>query len=163
MENAHKAKDKGQISMMVIVLGVVFFLMLGLFLFISSIKPQNDDFINLYVHNLLLASLRMHTGYGQPCLSVSDTLGCAYITPDRLCGGEKCSELAEIVAKGAIESVIRPDMDYLLIVEPENQDVMGGYRMEIGNPDLENRKKKFVANEKVIQYGLRIALILAKK
>lgn len=165
MENARKGKrKKGQMSMLVFVLGVVFFIMMGIFLFTSSINPPNTEYVNLYVHNLLLSTLRSGTGYPHPCLSVSDTLSCAYLTPNRLCGNSACSEIAVDVTKKPLENIIKSNYGYYLIVEPDNWDMVGGSRITVGQESVEDKHPHYVANEKVLAYGsnLRIKLILAK-
>ncbi len=156
-------KKKGQMSMLVFVLGVVFFIMLGTFLFVSSIKSPDSDYVNMYVHNLLLSTLRTSTGYGHPCISVSDTLSCAYLTPNRLCGTEKCSDIAVAVAEETINKAIKPSYGYFIIIEPENWDIVGGERIIIGNPEMEKKRPHYTANEKILAYGsnLRIELIIA--
>jgi len=171
MENAHDAGRKqnkgrkGQMSMLVLVLGVLFFMMLAIFLFANSIKPKDVEYSNLYVHNLLLSSLRSTTGYNNPCLTVSDTLSCAYLTPERYCSEYQCSELASNVTRNAIEKVIKPTFDYFLVVEPENWGITGGERIEVGNPAVEHARPKYTANEKILIYGsnLRIVLMMANK
>ena len=171
MENAHKieggkiSRKKGQMSMLVFVLGVVFFIMLGIFLFTAGIKSSDTDYVNMYVHNLLLSAMRTSTGYPNPCISVSDTLSCAYLTPDRICGSRKCSEIAEEVTDNALGSIIKQNYDYYLVVEPENWDIMGGSVISIGNEAVAKKRPRFVANEKVLAYGsnLRIMLTIAGK
>ncbi|NOX71374.1 MAG: hypothetical protein GXO64_01615 [Candidatus Micrarchaeota archaeon] len=171
MENALNDKNiisqplKGQMSMLVLVLGIMFFIMLGVFLFTSNIKPKNTDYANLYVHNLLLTSLRSYTGYSHPCMSVSDTLSCAYLTPNRFCSSDECFQLAPSVAEETIRRVLKQNYDFLLIVEPENWDTVGGERIVIGNPAIENIRPKYTANEKILAYGsnLRIVLMIAEK
>jgi hypothetical protein len=176
MENAHRfgavgarisshGKRKGQMSMLVFVLGVVFFILLGIFLFTSSLKPADTEYANMYVHNLLLSVMRKTTGYGNPCISVSDTISCAYLTPNRICGNQKCSDIASNVTQEAIESVIKPSYGFILIVEPENWDVVGGERLKIGEASIESKRPHYSANEKILSYGsnLRIELIIAAK
>ena len=176
MVNAHKtnlnrpqtdclriSNVKGQMSMMVLALGVVFFIMLGIFLFTSSIKSKDIDYENMYVHNLLLSTLRTSTGYGHPCLSVSDTISCAYLTPNRLCGTEKCSDIAQRITEVTIQKTIKSNYGYFIIVEPENWDIVGGERITIGDPGIEKKMPHYAANEKILAYGsnLRIELIIA--
>lgn len=170
MENAHRIeggnrRKKGQMSMLVFVLGVVFFIMLGIFLFTSGIKSSDTDYTNMYVHNLLLSAMRTSTGYPNPCISVSDTLSCAYLTPDRICGSMKCSEIVEEVTKKAIESSLKQNYDYYLVVEPENWDIVGGSVISMGNEEAAKKRPRFVANEKVLAFGsnLRIKLTISGK
>ncbi|MBN2101890.1 MAG: hypothetical protein JW716_03400 [Candidatus Aenigmarchaeota archaeon] len=156
------SRTKGQMSMMVFALGVVFFIMLGIFLFTSNIKSKDTDYVNMYVHNLLLSTMRTSTGYGHPCISVSDTISCAYLTPNRLCGTEKCSDIVQRVTESIIERAIKPNYGYFIIVEPENWDIVGGERITMGDPDTESKRPHYVANEKILAYGsnLRIELII---
>lgn len=160
-----KAKGMaGQTSMLLIVLVIVIFMVIGVFLLISSIKPVNNEYYNLYAHNLILSVLRRNTGYGGYCDTISSTISCAYMTPYRNCGGFECRNLSSQIVPELMERLIKPTMDYCMIIEPENgtygDQLMYGPRCDA----IANKKSVWTANEKILQYGanLNIRVIIAE-
>ena len=147
---------KGQTSMMLIVLAIIIFIILGVFLLISSLRPVNSEYYNLYAHNLLLSALRRNTGYGGYCETVSSTISCAYMTSYRNCGGVECRALSEEIVPQLIESLISPNLDYCLIVEPEN--MTSGEQILYGPKcsEVTAKKQMWTANEKILQYGANL-------
>ena len=158
--------EKGQTSMILIVLIVMIFMAIGIFLLISSIKPEYDEYYNLYAHNLLLSVLRRSTGYGGYCDTISSTIACAYMTSYRQCGGTNCRNLSAIIVPELVSEVIKPTFDYCMIVEPENWTVVGGDRIIYGpRCDVVMAKpQKWTANEKILQEGanLNIRMVIAE-
>jgi len=154
----------GQTSMILIVLIIIVFMAIGIFLLISSIKPVNDDYYNLYAHNLLLSVLRRNTGYSGYCDTISSTVSCAYMTSYRTCGGVECRNLSYEIVPALIERVIKPTFDYCMMVEPENgtygDQLLYGQRCDL----VINKAVRWTANEKILQYGanLNIKMVIAE-
>lgn len=151
-----KRRLKGQTSMILIVLIIIIFMAIGIFLLISSIKPVNEDYYNLYAHNLLLTVLRTHTGYGGECETYASTLACAYMKPYRGCGTSECRNLSYEITPYLIEKIIKPNLDYCLVIEPE--EGMQGEKLVYG-PRCDvvlNKRVKWTANEKILQYGANL-------
>ena len=154
----------GQTSMILIVLIIIVFMAIGIFLLISSIKPVNDDYYNLYAHNLLLSVLRRNTGYSGYCDTISSTVSCAYMTSYRTCGGVECRNLSYEIVPALIERVIKPTFDYCMMVEPENgtygDQLLYGPRCDV----VINKAVRWTANEKILQYGanLNIKMVIAE-
>jgi hypothetical protein len=147
---------------------IVIFILIGLgaFLFITSLKSYiPNEYNNLYAHNLLLSILRKDTGYQAPCRTISDLIVCAHTTPEKRCGGERCADLSNQMVPNEINKIIKPNFDYLLIVEPDFWEIYGGYRLIYGNQLIEKSKNRWQANEKVLAYetNLNIKLIIAEK
>jgi hypothetical protein len=159
-------KRKGQTSMILIVFVIIIMMALGVFLLISSIESPPSEYENLYVHNLLLSVLRKDTGYRSPCSTISETIASVVLTPGRNCGGKSNSEVLDEILPVAIESILagKPKYDYYISIRPESYEQFGGTSKSYGNPSLEQRERKWVANEKILQYdsNIRIMLILAE-
>ncbi len=153
--------------MLAIVLIMIIFIILGLFLFVSSLGgPPELEYNNLYAHNLLISTLRTTTGYPSPCKTISDTLVCAYSTPEVICGTRKCGRndlddgLATYLTNKTISEVLKPNLKYYLIAKPE---IGGGLSVFIGDSSTKDTNPHWTANERVITHDLRIELILANK
>jgi hypothetical protein len=151
--------------MMLIVLAIIIFMVLGVFLLVSSLKPVNNEYYNLYAHNLLLSVLRRNTGYGGYCDTVSSTISCAYMTSYRNCGDEECRTLSSVLVPELVGNIIKPTLAYCLIVEPEN--LTGGEQLIYG-PDcaaVTSKGERWTANEKILQYGanLNIKMVIIEK
>lgn len=159
-------KKSGQTSMILIVLIIIIFMAIGIFLLISSIKPEYEDYHNLYVHNLLLSVLRRNTGYGGDCDTISSTIACASQTDYRKCGNTNCRNLSSEIVPDLIRSVIKPTFDYCMIIEPENWTVMGGDRIVYGSrcDVVLGKGQRWTANEKILRYGanINIKMIIAE-
>jgi hypothetical protein len=154
--------------MIMIVFVVLIMIALGVFFLVSSVKPTISEYENLYVHNLILTVLRTDTGYRSPCTTISETMSSVALTPGRNCGGKINTEILDESVPLLIENILGDKYltkyDYYIKVEPENYEVAGGISKSYGNQALETRQKKWVANEKILQYqsNLRIMLILAE-
>ncbi len=159
-------KKSGQTSMILIVLIIIIFMGVGIFLLISSIKPEYEEYNNLYAHNLLLSVLRRNTGYGGYCDTVSSTVACAYMTSYRNCGGTNCRNLSSEIVPDLVKKVIKPTFDYCMIIEPDNWTVVGGDRIVYGDRcDLVIAKTpRWTANEKILQEeaNLNIQMVIAE-
>jgi hypothetical protein len=157
---------KAQTSIVMIVIILFLFIGLGAFLFLTGIKNYvPNEYNNLYAHNLLLSVMRKDSGYSAPCRTVSEILVCAHSTPEKRCGGMRCKDLSDQVVPNLIGNTIKPNFDYLLIVEPDLWEIYGGYRLIYGNPNLERSRQLWQANEKVLAYdtNLNIKMIIVQK
>ncbi|MCK5023448.1 MAG: hypothetical protein KAS04_04720 [Candidatus Aenigmarchaeota archaeon] len=157
---------KGQTSMILIVLMIVIFMAIGIFIVISSLKTEYEDYNNLYAHNILLSTLRRTTGHGGYCDTISSTISCAYMTSYRNCGGVTCRNLSMEIVPKLIDTIIKEDFEYCMIIEPDNWTVMGGDRIVFGpRCDTVLRKsQRWTANERILQEGanLNIQMIITK-
>ena len=157
---------KGQTTLVVMVLAIIIFIILGLFFLTSSMsRPKNvSEYYNMYAHNLLLSITRADTGYGGICKSFADVGVCA-ITRNGMCGSVSCRDILSNDLKVKIDSIIKPDIDYVLIIEPENWELIGGERIVIGNQEIMNYDEKWAANEKILRKGenINIRLFIAPK
>lgn len=163
MKNLREGKGKkGQTSMILIVLIIIIFMAVGIFLVISSIKPQHNDYYNLYAHNLLLSVLRKNTGLGGQCDTYGSTIACASTTDYKECGGTTCRNLSHHIVPSLIDTIIdtKPSLEYCLVVEPENWTVTGGDRLvypsEAKCDIVQSRDQRWTANEKILQRGANI-------
>ena len=164
---------KGQTGMILIVLVVIIFAGIAIFLFSLARTVSQEEYMNIYVHNLLLTTMRTDTGFTDPdCKLVSDTLACASLTPTHLCGGTgpNCFDLANQSVTEYMNKfgTVRKNYRYLLIVGSGGLTTTetGAPILKIGDQDLETaRVTKITANE-VIQregYILGVTLIVAKR
>lgn len=169
-EKARRSASKGQTSAILIVLIILIFMGLAVFLIFSSMGDTHDEYQNLYVHNLLLSVLRRNTGYGGYCETVSSTISCAYMTPQRSCGGEPCRNLSMEIVPSLVDRVIKQNYDYCMVVEPESNlnrsmtEESAG--ISYGNCESVRRKgERWVANEKILQHDadLNIRMFVARK
>jgi hypothetical protein len=162
---------KAQTTIVLILLLIIIFGGVVLFLLSFAQTVSRVEYTNMYVHNLLLSTLRTNTPYftDTDCTLVSDTVHCAYYKPSWHCGrGEyTCFD----VANNSITSYMKQFEDfmknyrYLFLVEPETTIVREDVIL-IGDTSLEDEQiEKIVANER-IQKGLQILnvqLIVAKR
>jgi hypothetical protein len=160
------SKLKGQTSVILIVLLIVIFVVVGIFLLITSLKPEHEEYNNLYAHNLLLSVLRKNTGYGGYCDTYAATITCASTTDYRDCGGMTCKNLSAQIVPEIVNEIIKPTFDYCMIVEPENWTVIGGERILYGPncPSVTLRAEKWTANERILQHdaNLNIQMIITE-
>jgi hypothetical protein len=166
---------KSQISIILIVLIIIIFIGVTLFLLSFAETISQREYMNLYVHNLLLSVMRTDTGYiGSDCKLVSDLIACAFFKPTFICGNYTCLELANQTIYDYMSEfeLIKKNYRYLFTVtapgyvpELEGEQI----KLEFGDPELKGRIEKITANyyiEKVFgttQYILKAQLIIAKK
>jgi hypothetical protein len=89
--------SKGQTSMILIVLLLVIFAALAVFLMSMVRTVSQDEYMNLYVNNLMLSIMRADTGYSDSnCKLISDTVFCAFTSSSWPCGdsGMTCLDFA---------------------------------------------------------------------
>lgn len=165
-------KIKGQTSLVLIVLVIIIFVAVGMYLLISAFTVEGTEYYNLYAHNLLVSVMRAKTGYNNPCETVSDTLYCALTRLGKQCKltreesvRKDCREVADEVTPELIRKVLttKPNLDYYMIIQPEDPEHLGGETITYGNPGVKNRRNKWTANERVLRYqtNLQVKLILA--
>ncbi|MBI4020314.1 MAG: hypothetical protein HY367_03195 [Candidatus Aenigmarchaeota archaeon] len=172
--------SKGQTTMVLIVLVIIIFAGLALFILSLTNTFSQDEYINLYAHNMLLSVLRADTGYTDAnCKLVSDLISCAYFTPSYQCGGSgpQCLDLANSTINSHVRQfdLIRKNFLFLFIVEPEGfrtgtQIKMGDTRLDcdITEPGCP-RKPRFVAEEKIQKasggypYILNVRLVISRR
>ena len=84
---------KAQTNMILIILVIVVFGGLVLFLLSFARTVSQDEYMNLYAHNLLVSVLRTDTGYTDiDCKLTSDVIRCGFFSSDYRCGeqGPNC-------------------------------------------------------------------------
>ncbi len=159
---------KAQTTMVLIFLVLLLFAGTAIFLLTFAKNINQTDYMNFYVHNLLLTLMRSDTGYGDPnCKLVSDALSCAFFSPDYVCGGgyaagavgsgsPTCLQLANVTATSYIEmfGMVKKSYRYLLTVEPQGFTVLGQdgepFKISIGDNDVATgRQTKYTANEQM--------------
>jgi hypothetical protein len=167
---------KGQTTMVLIMLVILLFAGTAIFLLTFAKSISQTDYMNLYVHSLLLTLMRSDTGYTDPnCKLFSDVLSCAFFSPEYVCSqnGPSCLELANRTATGYIErfSTIKKSYRYLLVVEPQGFNVLGPdgepFKINIGDLGVAaGRQTKYTANEQMRKatstgvYNLNARLII---
>lgn len=167
---------KAQTSMILIVLLLVVFAALALFLLSMARTVSQDEYMDLYVNNLLTSIMRTDTGYGtSDCKLVSDTVACAFTTPSHLCGGMNCLDFANQSLTEYTETFgdIAASYDYLFKVESYGcWSVTEGECtvLMFGDPSLEDERNRRASSPYAIQksmggnqYNLKVKLLLARK
>jgi hypothetical protein len=157
---------KAQTSMVLIVLMIVIFMAIGIFILLSSLKTEYEDYYNLYAHNLLLSVLRRSTGERGDCDTYGAAITCASTTDFRSCGGTNCRNFSATIVPELINRIIKEDLDYCMIAEPENVTFAGGERLLYG-PRCDvvlGKSERWTANEKVLQdeFNIDIQMIITK-
>lgn len=174
---------KAQTTLILIIFIIMIFAGAALFLLNLATTIKQTDYMNIYVHNLLLSISRTDTGYTDAdCKSVSDLLACSYSYPNHRCegSGPECFELANKTIYTLMKQFekIRKNYRYLFIVEPIGfglQQSENALKIKIGdesldcNPKFEDCPKlekltasKLIETRGVRQYMLRVKLILSQ-
>jgi hypothetical protein len=168
---------RGQTNMILIVILLIIFAALALFLLSLSRSVSQEDYMNMYVNNLLISIMKTDTGYSDSnCELISDATACALILSDWKCGdsGMTCLELTNKSLTEYISAfeMISKNYRYLLTVEPigyvrreENLRILS-----FGDESLiDYRGKKRVANYAIQKsmagspYNLKARLYIARK
>ena len=173
-----RGHPKGQTSMILIVLLLIIFAVLAVFLMSMAKTVSQEDYMNLYVNNLLLSVMKTDTGYSDSnCKLISDTVACAFILSDWPCGdsGITCLEFANRSLSdymGTFELISR-NYRYLFVVTSEfcSLEEEGCRVLRFGDPELESYKggRVKVANYAIqksmagSQYNLKVTLKLARR
>ena len=172
------SKRKGQSSMILVIIVLMMFVGMVVFLLGIASTVNREDFNNLYVNNLLLTTMRTDTGFTDSrCKLVSDLVFCAYFTPEWMCGGSSCSELANATIRDYMTTFGNQtkSVKYLFTVSPAfvARDSSGeAISLDIGDSSLKRSKDsvKRYSQPLVIsktvgsnQYTLKIQLVVAKK
>jgi len=179
-EAAGKSRPvKAQTTMVLILLVMLLFAGTVIFLLTFAKNISQSDWMNLYVHNMLLSLMRSDTGYTDPnCKLVSDALSCAFFSPGYICdqNGPTCLGLANRTATEYVErfSLIKKSYRYLLTVEPQGFNVLDNngepFKIIIGDAGIAvERQTKFTANEQMRKptatgvYNLNARLMIMMK
>lgn len=159
--------------MILIVLLVIIFAGIAVFLFTLARTVSPEEYMNVYVHNLLLSIMRTDTGYTDAsCKLVSDLLACAAITPAHLCDGWglNCLDLANQTVTEYMDrfEAIRKNYRYLLIVGSGGlvPTETGKPLLEIGDKALATARVTKITASEVIQregYILEVTMIIARR
>lgn len=147
---------------MIVIVMAIFAGIITLLLTLASTVSQ-VEYMNLYSHNMLLATLRTDTGYlDSRCQTISDTLACAFLEPSWVCSGSgmTCKDLAESLMSsysGQLETV-KKNYLYLFTVEPEGftvRDPETGEPMviSVGNLGADYRGDVIAASERIVKGG----------
>ena len=125
----------------------------GLALFLLSLAGTvgQEDYMNIYTHNMLLTLLRTSTGEGgRMCSEVSDLVTCSVVGLS-CSSGVSCRVLSDSLVYGYMNTMqsIKPAYDwYLGVYDTNDYEVLS-----FGNNDIPNLKtKKYSATESVYYY-----------
>jgi len=158
---------KAQTSIIMILLVIMVFIGMIMFLLSLAKTVSREEYMNLYVHNLLVSILRSDTGdYSDyECKTVADALMCAF-RENKICpSGKSCREIAEDFINESINKFKEiKGYRYLFIARP-SAGWIASYKLEVGDSDLLTEKvKKITANEKIQRgdYILDVTLIISK-
>lgn len=174
---------KAQSSMIMIILVLLVFAGVAMFLLSFAQEISQEDYMNLYAHNMWLTVSRSDTGYREAdCRLVSDALACAYYLGNPRCGGTgpTCLEVANTTLSYYLERFrdTKKNLRYFLKfdsyrrnqstfeLEPHVALTEGGIplRLRLGDEDLEReRTRKWAVNENIIkgEYVLKAQLLVA--
>jgi len=160
---------KAQSSVIMILFVIMIFAGLALFLLSLARTVGQEDYMNMYTHNLILSLLRADTGEKGECKYVSNTITCAAY-------GGVCDPPSSFDCDDFANQMVNEYMNIMSEMKPTYEWYIGVYDdrdfeiMSFGNPTLPNMKtKKWSASEVIYQStGLSqniytINLILAKK
>ena len=174
---------KAQSGMIMIILVIMVFAGMAMFLLSFAQQLSQDDYMNLYVHNMWLSVSRSDTGYrNSECKQVSDALTCAYYLGNPRCGGTgpTCLDVANRTLSYYLERFreYKGNLRYFLKfdsyrrnqstfeLEPHTAIAENGVplRLSIGDKNLEReRTRKWAVNENLIkgEYVLKAKLLVA--
>jgi hypothetical protein len=138
---------KGQSSIVMMVLVLVVFGGLAVFLLSMAQTVSQEDYMNIYAHNMLISLMRTNTGEGGECTLVSDTLSCASF--GMICdSGRDCSIVAGDKVNEFMNYMndIKTTYDWHIGVYDKNDFLL----LELGDSQLVGKKtKKWTASETV--------------
>ena len=166
---------KAQTNMILLVILLLVFIGLAVMLFSLTKTVNQEDYLNLYAHNLMLSVMKTDTGYtDSDCKLTSDTIFCAFTLTDKPCGdsGLTCYELANKSLAEYIDafSNISKNYRYLFEVTPVfcSRGEEGCRVMEFGDSDVLKVNKKWVANSAIQKsmagkpYNIKVRLYMAR-
>jgi len=166
---------KAQTNMIILVILLLVFIGIVLILFSLSRTVSQEDYMNLYTHNLMLSLMRTDTGYsGSDCKLISDSVFCAFTLGDRVCGNasKTCHEVANQSLAKYMEAFgeISENYRYLLEVTPVfcSRTEEGCRVLDFGDSDVADLERKWVANSAIQKsmagkpYNIRIRLYVAR-
>ena len=158
---------KAQTSIVMILMVIVIFGGLAIFLLSLAGTITQEDYMNMYAHNMLLTLLRTDTGEGGDCKYVSDVATCA-VYGMSCDSGTRCYNIAEDNIEYYMEQLSRIKATYNWFIAIYNSE--GIELLSFGDQELINKKtKKWTASEIVYKrlgstdQSFSIRLILARK
>jgi len=173
-------KRKGQTTMMILVFMMLLFVGIGALLFSLAETVSQEDYMDLYVNNLLLSVMRTDTGYDDMnCKKISDLIACSFVMPDWICGdsGIRCKDMVNDKLSDYIGAFETISQNYRYVMKVSSQgfvaiDPIEGTPIELifGDeelPDLQVTKR--TANYAIQKrlggsnYNLKVSLSIAKK
>jgi len=183
--NVKTKEKKGQTTMIVLVFMLLLFLGMGVFLFSLADTVSQEDYMDIYVNNLLLSVMRTDTGYDDiKCKKISDVVSCALVTPYWICGDSdiRCNDIAEEKLSeyiGAFETISQnyryalriSTNDYIPVIDGEFTEYLVFGDNSLADPQTREEKKieKRTANYAIQKrlsgnnYNLKLTLFIAKK
>lgn len=170
----------GQTTMILLVFIVLIFIGMGVFLFSLAESVSQEDYMDLYVNNLLLSIMRTSTGEKDVnCKTVSDLVACSFVMPDWICGDsrQRCLEMSRERISEYIEGFEMISKNYRYAFQVTSQgfvamDPSEGKPMELIFGDEEligSKEKKRTANYAIQKklggsnYNLKVTLIISQK
>jgi hypothetical protein len=172
---------KAQTSMILIVLMLLIFAAVGVFLLSYASTVSQEDYMDLYVNNLMISLMKTDTGYSDSnCKQLSDTVACAFVLPDWRCGtsGMSCLELANSSISEYMDAFELISKNYRYLFTVETHDFIArtgseqgeGLSLSFGDASLRNyagkKRTSNLAIQKTLagsQYNLKLRLFIARK
>jgi len=154
---------RGQTSIIMLLLVIMVFGALGIFLLSLVQNVSQDDYMNIYTHNILISLLRTDTDNKGNCREISDIITCAAY--GGLCdSGGTCKTLASETIPYYMDKILdkKPYEWYIGVYNNDDYRLIG-----FGNSQLlEKKTKKWSASQAVYQttgfkevvYNVRIIL-----
>ncbi len=168
-------RSKGQTNMIMLVILMLVFIGIVIMLLSLSQTVSQEDYLNLYAHNLLLSVMRTDTGSSDAdCKLISDAMFCAFTLSDKPCGstGKTCYQLANESVDEYIQafSGISENYRYLFEITPVfcSRGEEGCRHMEFGDSSVIDAGRKWVANSAIQKsmagkpYSIKVRLYMAR-
>ena len=166
---------KAQTNMIMLVILLLVFIGIVLILFSLSRTVSQEDYMNLYTHNLMLSLMRTDTGYsGSDCKLISDAVFCAFNRVNYTCGsrGVTCHEVANQSLARYMDAFgeISKNYRYLLVVTPVFCSLgdEGCRHLDFGDSEVADLERKWVANSAIQKsmagkpHNIKIRLYVAR-
>lgn len=168
---------KAQTSMVLIVILIIVFIAAAVTLFSIATNVSQEDYMDTYANNLLLAIMKTDTGYtDNNCKLVSDAAACAYIDQTWTCGtsGMTCRELANSTITDYMKAfeLISKNYRYLFVVTRVGfyAPSVDQFTLMFGDESLLDYKGKKRVSTYAIQkslqgnyFNLKVQLYIARK
>jgi hypothetical protein len=167
---------KAQTNMILIVLLLIIFVATALFLLSLARTVSQEDYLDLYVNNLMLSLMKTDTGFSDSnCKLISDATACAFSPTTWPCGeGLTCLDLANQSISEYMDAfeMISKNYRYLFIVTSDTcSRVEEGCRaIRFGDESLEDfrgtkKTAKYVIQKRIsgTRMNLIVLLYVARK